>query len=63
MVQLSQLAAFTILAAATLTGGAPTKRQIGQVFTGDGMSSIFVSADVGRYLQPFVLYREQYSYI
>ncbi|KAI0092387.1 RlpA-like double-psi beta-barrel-protein domain-containing protein-containing protein [Irpex rosettiformis] len=35
MTRLSQLVAFTVLAAATLAGAAPAKRQIGQTFTGD----------------------------
>ncbi|KAI0759665.1 RlpA-like double-psi beta-barrel-protein domain-containing protein-containing protein [Irpex lacteus] len=35
MARLSNLFALTVLAAATLTSGAPAKRQIGQTFTGD----------------------------
>ncbi len=36
MAKLSQIFAFTVLAAATLTGGVPAKRQTGQIHSGDG---------------------------
>ncbi|KAI0759660.1 RlpA-like double-psi beta-barrel-protein domain-containing protein-containing protein [Irpex lacteus] len=35
MAKLSQIFAFTVLAAATLTGGVPAKRQTGQTHVGD----------------------------
>ncbi len=42
MAKLSQIFAFTVLAAATLTGGVPAKRQTGETHIGDGEHPRFV---------------------